>query len=107
MKKGLLIVLIVMVATAITAIAQVKPDWVTKSPGWVDGDIVFGVGKAPKMTNSSLQRSIAANRARAGILKVVGLKVATLKGSEVVEIWQDDNGDLYALAKVVKAGITE
>jgi hypothetical protein len=105
MKRGLLIVVVILVVAA-TAIAQTKPDWIAKAPGWVEGEFVFGVGKAPKMMNSSLQRDIAQNRARAAILKAVGLKSATLRGSEIVEVWQDtDDGALYVLARVPKSGI--
>ena len=89
---------------SVTVLAQEKPEWTTKTY-WADGDIVYGVGKAPKMMNSSLQRSTAENRARAATLKAVGLASATLRGSEIVEIWQASDGTIYALARVPKAGI--
>jgi hypothetical protein len=104
LSKGLLVAIVILVVVA-TAIAQVKPDWVTKSPGWVEGEFVFGVGKAPKMNNFSLQRSTAEGWARAAILKVMDLKIATLRGSQIVEVWQDVDGTIYALARVPKSGI--
>lgn len=104
--KKFAIVLLLLLLTVFSAplLAQEKPNWIGKDC-WVEGEFVFGVGKTPKMTNFSLQRSVAENRARTATLKALNLKNATLRGSEIVEVWQDTDGTIYVLARVPKSGI--
>jgi len=89
------------------ASAQDAPEWVRKAQAgetsWVEGYTTYGVGMAPKMTNSSLQRSTAENRARMAAARAdKGIPGASVKEISQ-EIWQSPDGTLYVLKKIVRA----
>ncbi|WP_145999141.1 LPP20 family lipoprotein [Oceanicoccus sp. KOV_DT_Chl] len=109
------------------------PDWVNQGTQAIDnndGRLIHGVGMAPPMGDSSLQKNTASNRARAEIANILKsyidsnvkdytasrsdtgaqmsiereIKVSTqlaLSGSRVLGYWKDDNtGDIYAFAEL-------
>ncbi|HEY5718348.1 MAG TPA: LPP20 family lipoprotein [Motiliproteus sp.] len=108
------------------------PDWVNQGTQAVDnaeGRLLQGVGMAPTMSDQSLQRSTADNRARAEIARILSTFVdstikdysattgnhasadveqvlqsttrAALAGARIIARWRDpDSGTLYAFAEL-------
>jgi len=80
------------------------PEWATQTVNgthfWFTDRYAYGVGIAPPMKNSSLQRTTAGNRARVAV--VTGLRIgATISGSEIRYFWKHpETGELYALARM-------
>jgi len=104
---GILITMVMLVASA--PAAEI-PDWVSRAKageiGWADGEIIFGVGKAPKMANPSLQRDVAGNRARAMLPRAANIPgAAEIQLSEIIDRWETDDGTFYALARVERSNI--
>ncbi len=60
---------------------------------------VFGVGMARGIASSGLDQAIAGDRAREGIADVAG---PSLQGSTIVDWYLAPNGDLYALAVLIR-----
>jgi hypothetical protein len=108
------------------------PDWVNEGTQAVDNDdgrLIHGVGMAPPMGDTSLQKATADNRARAEIARVLSTYVDTvirdytastgseadlnvereirsttqlvLSGARILGHWKDeDSGDIYAFAEL-------
>jgi hypothetical protein len=108
------------------------PDWVNEGTQAVDNDdgrLIHGVGMAPPMGDTSLQKATADNRARAEIARVLSTYVDTvirdytastgseadlnvereirsttqlvLSGARMLGHWKDeDTGDVYAFAEL-------
>lgn len=108
------------------------PDWVNEGTQAIDnddGELLHGVGMAPNMGDTSLQKSTADGRARAEIARILKTYVDStlsdytasaggeadmsiereirtttqlaISGSRILGHWKDDNtGDIYAFAEM-------
>lgn len=116
MKKivcGILVVMAVMLTVSVShaegkniyIVHEDMPKWVEQTIGsnpthyWFTSTHAYGVGVVKPMKNRSLQRTTAENRARAVLLK--GLGVTRGNFVEIRGVWEDpDTRALYALARV-------
>src|SRR3989344_5624093 len=103
------VVFLLATATASTSYGKIwivpdnMPEWAINALDnqayWFTDQYAYGVGVAPPMKNYSLQRTTAENRARAALLKGLGItKESTV---EIRDVWKDpDTHKIYALARV-------
>lgn len=86
------------------------PEWVIRAISgetfWEEGETIFAVGTASRIQNFSLSRSAAGDRARANLLRAAGREEGTIRGSRVLSFWESPDGTLFALARVLKSGIS-
>lgn len=91
-----------MVSASATGCAHREPVWLSGHQH--EGRGVYGVGKAEGISDRTLARHTAANRARVAVLEQLQadhttplVRAATLRGVEIREYWET-NGVVYALA---------
>lgn len=113
MKKILAVLVMALFFTAPAAFAKGviaivpadMPNWVIDSADtggyWFTSKYAYAIGVAPKMRNTSLQRTTAENRARAALVRGLGLTTGIAKGVEVRDHWEDrTTGELYVLVRI-------
>jgi len=65
-----------------------------------DGKYIYGIGKARGIRNRSLLQSTADNRARASIARFLADGPVTLTGVEIIDRFVDEEGVMFALARM-------
>lgn len=111
MKKILGVVMLVFLLVATPALAKIyivpanMPGWAVNALNgekfWFTRTHAYATDVAAPMGNRPLQRITAENRARARLLKGLGVTNAIVKGIEIRDVWEDpDTHKVYALVRI-------
>ena len=107
MKKSASLILVLVLVTTLFGCATTKAPK-EKAPEWIHqtgimGDVILGVGTAPKMYNPALQRREAAHQARVEIAKILRTRVQAMQDSfaeEARELMTDQGQSEFLSASV-------
>lgn len=94
-------------AESVAGTSDETPQWVARAKialaeaYWGEGEYIVAVGSATRMLDISHQQKAATYRAKANVLRALGITEALLVNTEIVSIWKDPtNGTIYTLVRI-------